>query len=690
MTIIRFYHFIIFVLLTACGLDYDKLTSPSLPYWKSNFELPLIAKKTGVADLMATIDDTSIIKLPYSNALSSDSILYTFQDTIIENLEPMKIGDTGVKPFNDSIISEMGAIELSPIPSTATPPFSLGEINPSLSALDGQNGAIPSFVIQTIEKSFEFDDFQTATFKSGSLIIEIENQLKIPLNNISIKLKNIDGTYIDSTIIDEVDPNATKSGNINLAGKTLPKDLLIEVDGNSPGSSSLQVLINTSDYFSVKISGSALIVSSAIAKIPPQSSPIEGNGVMPLPETDNPIAEAIFEKGLLKIVINNQLDLDSDLKMIIPNIQNESYISDTLNINIPRKSEVQHISNLIEKYMVIYNGNNFDEFLSSNQEVSYSYTVDLEEPSDYRAVSELDKINVSFYFFGDSTTTDSLIKFSTIKGKIEQQKEVIGPINQSPPSLPENMENFLLKDEYVELALYLKTNSTNIPIKLDLNIQAIKDDSLLVESSVVGWDISERGPKIPIPNSADIINSRPGSIIVNGNASVGNNEDFTTISLVEEISIQSNFIINLPFIFQVKDSTIIELEPEKLTALPMDFNSIEKLNIIINSNNQLGFGADIMVLSASDTNYFADTSSTAPDTLISSFFLNNNTITQDTIKMDTSKTALIDENNYLKIYANLFGDEIIFLSTDSLILKIAASIDYLINHPDSTQNSENQ
>ena len=97
-----------------------------------------------------------------------------------------------------------------------------------------------------------------------------------------------------------------------------------------------------------------------------------------------------------------------------------------------------------------------------------------------------------------------------------------------------------------------------------------------------------------------------------------------------------------------------------------------------------------MVLSASDTNYFADTSSTAPDTLISSFFLNNNTITQDTIKMDTSKTALIDENNYLKIYANLFGDEIIFLSTDSLILKIAASIDYLINHPDSIQNSENQ
>ena len=244
---------------------------------------------------MATIDDTSIIKLPYSNSSSSDSILYTFQDTIIENLEPMKIGDTGVKPFSDSIISEMGSIELSPIPSTATPPFTLGEINPNLSSLNGQNGLIPSFIIQTIEKSFEFDDFETATFKSGSLIIEIENQLKIPLNNISIKLKQTDGVYIDSTVIDEVNPSSTKSGTIDLTAKTLPKDLLIEVDGNSPGSSGSSVLINTSDFFSVKISGTALIVSSAVAKIPSQSNPIQGNGIMALPETDNPIAEAIFD-----------------------------------------------------------------------------------------------------------------------------------------------------------------------------------------------------------------------------------------------------------------------------------------------------------------------------------------------------------------------------------------------------------
>ena len=75
----------------------------------------------------------------------------------------------------------------------------------------------------------------------------------------------------------------------------------------------------------------------------------------------------------------------------------------------------------------------------------------MEEPSDFRTVSEIDKIDVLFYFYGDTSTIDSLIQFSKIKGRIEERQETIGPINQSPPSLPTEMEDFLLLDEYVEM-----------------------------------------------------------------------------------------------------------------------------------------------------------------------------------------------------------------------------------------------
>ena len=45
---------------------------------------------------------------------------------------------------------------------------------------------------------------------------------------------------------------------------------------------------------------------------------------------------------------------------------------------------------------------------------------------------------------------------------------------------------------------------------------------------------------------------------------------------------------------------------------------------------------------------------------------------------------LFKDSIYIKINVNIFGDEIFFLSTDSLILKLSASMDYLINAPDST------
>ena len=105
----------------------------------------------------------------------------------------------------------------------------MGEINPDLNSVNGQSAPISNFQIRTIEKSFDFDDFQEATFKNGSLIIEIDNQLKIDLNDIYIKIKKIDGTYIDSTLISQVSAGNSKNGTIDLKDKTLPHNMLIEV-----------------------------------------------------------------------------------------------------------------------------------------------------------------------------------------------------------------------------------------------------------------------------------------------------------------------------------------------------------------------------------------------------------------------------------------------------------------------------
>ena len=152
---------------------------------------------------------------------------------------------------------------------------------------------------------------------------------------------------------------------------------------------------------------------------------------------------------------------------------------------------------------------------------------------------------------------------------------------------------------------------------------------------------------------------------------------------------ESNFYLNIPFIFKIKDSTVVELDPELTTPesfkdLPVPIDNIETMKLLIDYNNQLGFGADINVLAASDTNYFADTSSVKPDTLVRSLFLENNTDSKDSLILTEKQMELFKDSIYIKINVNIFGDEIFFLSTDSLILKLSASMDYLINAPDST------
>tara|TARA_Y100001970_G_C14220871_1_gene852600 strand:+ start:555 stop:2609 length:2055 start_codon:yes stop_codon:yes gene_type:complete len=669
---------LLFIFLVSCSLDTKTLTNPNLPSWTTQLEVPLSNSIISFDEIMSDIDDTSIIKIPHINGTNQDSILYAFQDTIIKDPNIIEL-DTGIDPAYDGMIDSMGTITLDNIPETETPKFLLREINSSLS--NGSVPSLPAFSLLTIEKDFTFEDFTEATFQSGSLDITINNQLPFDLENIRVKLKNQEnGNYIDSTTIDLVGSKQTGKGIILLTGKTLPKNILVEVDGESPGSSNTVNIDIDNDYFIVIINGTNLIVNQAIvSKIPIQESIID-SGSISLSSSDNKLASASFNKGSLRIKIDSEFDLSITLNMEIKNIQNASNQYDTWQIDLARKSSIDTTFILNEKKLVLYNGNNFDEFLDIEQSIEYFYNIKLEEvtgeiENDDRTINASDKIDISFSFYGDET--DSLISFSQITGKIKEISEDIGPINQSPPELPEAMDDLLLIDEYIEMALDIKMSSNTIPIILNMLIYAESLDSTY-SSEIINWDISTQGSYIKIPQAANLINIRPETITVTGSAVVGNDNDFTTINVVDSISMQSNFIINIPFVFKVAEGTKIELDPT-LTESNEIPSEIKSMMLFVNYDNQFGFGSEMMVLAAQDTLYFADSSSISPDTLIQSLLLDNSTEGKDTIILDETKMLLFENDIYLKTNVNLFGDEIFFLSTDSLILKLSGAIEYLIN-----------
>ena len=410
---------------------------------------------------------------------------------------------------------------------------------------------------------------------------------------------------------------------------------------------------------------------------------------MPTDSTsENKIASAAFSKGSLRIEIDSEFDLAITLNIQIPTITNSSYEYDTWEIDLPRKSSVDTIFSLVDKQLVLYNGDNFSEFLQSPQNVAYTYDIELESVNADtlgRTINASDNINISFSFYGDAT--DSLISFSQITGKIAEINEKIGPINQAPPEMPSEMDDFELLDEYVEMALDLQIDNIGLPIILNMEIKGEKDGNSVI-SAIENWDISKQGSYIQIPKAANIINFKPEIIIVEGNAVVGNNDDFSTFNVIDSISMQSNFLISIPFVFKIKDSTVVELDPELTTpesfkALPVPIDNIKTMKRLIDYNNQLGFGADINVLAASDTNYFADISSVKPDTLVRSLILENNTDSKDSLILTEKQMELFKDSIYIKTNVNIFGAKDFFLSTDSLILKLSASMDYLINAPDS-------
>jgi len=680
------------MLLVSCSLDWEKVAEPNLPYWSTHLEIPLTTQSIGVDEIMESVDDpdSAISKIPKD--LGGDSILYAFQKTEEIDRDTISFGNMGIDPFTDEMGSELGIIELSPIPETEAPSFKLGELNPSLNSLNGISATIPLFEIETIQKSFEFDNFQEATFENGDLIITIDNKLPIDLKDILIKLKKSDDTIIDQVSISEIPAGESKNGVINLEEKTLLKNILIEVNGESPGTGSEQVLIDINDYFVVKISSQVLEVSSAIAQIPEQSNPISGDGNMLLPLSEHRVANAVFERATLEIIINNQLDLASVLNMEIKNILDPLLQSVPIIIPLPRFESVIYTLNLSGYNFSLYEGNDFTAFNNGEQQqASYSYTVDMEKPDigDFRTVSKTDQIEVSVRFYGDAS--DNTISFSQITGKIAQQKEEIGPITQSTPELPQALDDFLLLDEYVDMSLFMQIDNIGLPIAVNLTITAGNEDTSITHIQPP-HDFSIM-PEMKILNAAKIINIRPNSIVVTGEATVGDSTIFTTINLVDAIYMQGYFSIDIPFVFKVKSGTVVELAPALSTpvnfdALPVDIEDVETMQLMIDYNNQFGFGADISVLAATDTTYFTDTSSITPDTLVRSLFLDNKTESKDSLTFNAQQMELFKDSIYIKTNINIFGDEIFFISTDSFILKLSASMDYLINAPDSTGTDE--
>ena len=672
---------LLMLLISACTLD--NINDPQFPYWTTRLDIPLTSKTITFADILPD----SLVKIIPLDA-NGEAILYAFQDTIPMDTITFDM-QIGISPFSDFISSKLGPIELADIPETSTPRFEFIDIFPDAANFDGGNmPLIPGFTLPPLFNDFTFEDFDQAVFTSGALTLTIENQLPISLDDITVSLiKESDNVLIKSVSFQNpVLPGYTQTEIMDLSSTTLYSKIIVQVVGGSDGGNNIPIEL-ANDYFTINIGAESLVVSSAIAKIPTQGDPITNEGLITLgSDSENKVQSAQFNNGHLQIDINNQVDLSATLLLHILNIQNEDGTTSTWDstqskwaIELPRNKLTSTSIDLNGKFLVL-------DMEMEEQKVTYNYEITLENTDELRTVTELDRIDVQFSFYGKSSE-DSTISFSQITGQIEDFEETIDPISQEMTALPDEMEGFNVvaydnnMGDALEMAMELTmSNLGELSVLLNLEIEGKNEDDNMI-LYIENWDITDSS-RIIIPHPDSLINMQPDSIVISGSALVTDQNKIFTFNAVDEITMIGNFFISLPFVFKVSDSTSITMDPEHITGIDIP-QEIESLTLFIDYHNQFDFGVDISVSTAADTNHFAENSSIKPDTLIHSLTLEPNKIARDSVLLDQSKFDLLADDFYLQTHIKIIGAEtIFFLSTDSLQIKLSASVEYMINDPD--------
>ncbi|MDD5766719.1 MAG: hypothetical protein PHW79_10810, partial [Candidatus Marinimicrobia bacterium] len=436
------------LMLTQCSMDFPD--EADLPSWSVNVAVPIAGETLTVNDLLK---DSLFVGIPYG--LSGDSIL-AYEESI--NIESVKVGDqleienihksfiqsidevkvngteqnfnsvldiVGIDPISKSISSEIGKIELNDTEKKQTTPIVFTDIVDLSGVSEGATTTIPQNTeFPIIYRSVEFDNFNSAVFTSGELEISINNGLVIELGQpITIRLLSADSLTIVGSDGDSAKAEWTVgilSGNsgtrhISLAGKTLPGEVIVQINGAICGSGAATITNNATtrnSSFIVEVQAKNLAVTQAVAIIPQQQ--IDTTSTIALSsDQPNKVSRAQVLDGKMTLNVQNNLPVNVQLQLIVQSIDTTSSSSIeplSRSFSIPA-NQPSNISVTLDNYFLVMD--------IADQKVEYSYQILTQDTDPEMAtLSETDNILVDLSIAGN---TGGQITFSTIEGIIEQQ-----------------------------------------------------------------------------------------------------------------------------------------------------------------------------------------------------------------------------------------------------------------------------
>ena len=590
--------FLLLLLIGGCNLDnldFEKLSknvnlSPEFvaPVAKANITVwDLIQSANKENEDVITMDQNGLIKIVYKQ---NDLFNYNVRDFIdFPGSQSFSSGNKVLGDISPDDISVTRNISLNELISNTN-----GALN-DLLQFNGMTIPFPATSISDIVSRFTLDpisDFSTITLRKGTLVVNMENKLKVPLTVKGNLFDLGNNRVINEFTFTNIAPGEKKSTSANLDGKQISNNLEFRMISFATTGSVTPVLINLSDYFKLDFNLTDLGISQGNLIIK-NSQTLEGTSDVfkfDFPEPDLKAFAAVLKKGTILVKTTNTSKMTGSVNLTLNEIKKNGV---PLQINVPLSGSSTTIDlaganiNFASDPVVPYN------------QIPYVYSLTINSTAGYINYSATDIIKMDITLNG--------LEFKSITGDFGKRAITVDPdvFDLNVDMLDKIDGSFKLANPSLVLTI---RNSIGMPASVNLEFTATNKDG---KSASLNPPIFE----IPVPANINagiatksVVFDRSNSNIVNfialpptSQISYSGKVDFNSKVAVSPLN--PNFLdVDATFGIDMVMELPLELQISNLTFKDTsgingsEYDKIESAELILNAKNGIPLDIDMQLL----------------------------------------------------------------------------------------------
>jgi len=604
------YFLILGVLISGCTIN-----EPSLPKWDTSWEVHL---KGDVIKISELLKNNSTIKDSLDLVSGEQTYFINISDT--SKAQQIKAEDLSVKTDDQEFSNNLGIFEVAQPTPKVTQGSSFSEIFSNYNPQVGMPFPIIEPRLLTPDpRETTFDEFKQMDIESATisvafhnnLILGIDSGMKIILKDFA-RLNDADGGLIDTILFSGPIPSKTllESETISLAGKSISNQLQLIYRIPLSGTDSVITLSedDLNSNFFTEVIMSPVRVNRALAKIPGQS--IIRVNTAPVNMDDHSIRIAEIDKGKINLLIKNNMNINSDIEIELPNFTDKS--SNTLvTTKFVSSQSIENIQIDLAGYFL----QNEQQNGSFIENIIYNIVGETHATTEHVWLDHEDKVDVTM-------NMDTLF-FKSLNGNLSPIEVVFDPVENKNIF---DLENFSGSFKLPDLALTFNFhNEIDFDITMEMLVTGYHRDPMtnnITDSVSVKMDqLLERGGQSTqcctvvldklssTPSIVDLVAIMPNEIIVTGRALIeGEGSVRKSDKVWIDYTIDSPFSIQIdePLLYTGNQETIgnSEISAERRDKIAQNFTEV---TLKILSNNGMPIGSDFkFYLSSDSTNLFTD------------------------------------------------------------------------------------